>query len=142
LVIRFESKKDWTFPIIWGFIFIVYAAIAVTICYNGGTISELYVLAYVWIGLGALFYLLLKTTFYTVDQEHLVCHIFGFKKKIPLKEITKIEPQKGIYAGLKINTSWRGIVVYYGKWNEILISPSDESGFIAAIRAKNPNLLV
>jgi hypothetical protein len=122
--------------------FIVYAAIAVTICYNGGAISELYVLAYVWIGLGALFYLLLKTTFYTVDQEDLVCHIFGFKKKIPLKEITKIEPQKGIYAGLKINTSWRGIVVYYGKWNEILISPSDESGFIAAIRAKNPNLLV
>jgi hypothetical protein len=122
--------------------FIVYAAIAVTICYNGGAISELYVLAYVWIGLGALFYLLLKTTFYTVDQEDLVCHIFGFKKKIPLKEITKIEPQKGIYAGLKINTSWRGIVVYYGTWNEILISPSDESGFIAAIRAKNPNLLV
>lgn len=83
-----------------------------------------------------------KTTFYIVDEEHLICHIFGFKKKIPLKEITKIEPQKGIYAGLKINTSWRGIVVYYGKWNEILISPSDESGFIAAIRAKNPNLLV
>jgi hypothetical protein len=142
LVIRFESKKDWTFPIIWGFVFIVYAAIAVMICYNGGDFSEIYVLAGVWIGLGILFYILLKTTLYTVDEEHLICHIVGFKKKILLKEIKKIAPQKGIYAGLKINTSWKGIVVYYGTWNEILISPSDESGFIAAIQAKNPTLRV
>ena len=90
MVIRFESKKDWTFPIIWGFVFIVYAAIAVMICYNGGNFSELYVLAGVCIGLGILFYTLLKTTFYTVDEEHLICHIVGFKKKILLKEIKKI----------------------------------------------------
>jgi hypothetical protein len=140
LVIRFESKKDWTIPIIWGFLFIIYSTIAFTIYYIGGDISEIYALAYVWIGLGVFFYLLLKTTFYTVDQEHLVCHIIGFKKKIPLNEITKIETQKGLYAGLKINTAWKGLVVSYGKWDEILISPAQEQLFIETIKAKNPTL--
>ena len=101
MVIRFESKKDWTFPIIWGFVFIVYAAIAVMICYNGGDFSELYVLAGVWIGLGILFYTLLKTTFYTVDEEHLICHIVGFKKKILLKEIKKNSAAKRNLRGIK-----------------------------------------
>ncbi|MEY3050185.1 MAG: hypothetical protein RL365_2223 [Bacteroidota bacterium] len=140
MVIRFESKKDWTIPIIWGFLFIIYSTIAFTIYYIGGDISEIYALAYVWIGLGVFFYLLLKTTFYTVDQEHLVCHIIGFKKKIPLNEITKIETQKGLYAGLKINTAWKGLVVSYGKWDEILISPAQEQLFIETIKAKNPTL--
>lgn len=140
MVIRFESKKDLTFPIIWGFLFIIYSTIAFTIYYIGGDISEIYALAYVWIGLGVFFYLLLKTTFYTVDQEHLVCHIIGFKKKIPLKEIKKIEPQKGLYAGLKINTAWKGLVVSYGRWDEILISPAQEQLFIETIKAKNPTL--
>jgi hypothetical protein len=59
-----------------------------------------------------------------------------------MNEIAKIEHQKGLYAGLKINTAWKGLVVSYGKWDEILISPADEAGFIAAIKAKNPSLKV
>jgi hypothetical protein len=94
----------------------------------------------VWLGLGFLFWLLLKTTYYTLDEENLTCHIFGFKKRIPLNEITRIEPQKGLYAGLKINTAWKGIVVSYGQWNEILITPADEKGFIEAVQTRNPNV--
>ncbi|MFM7386939.1 MAG: PH domain-containing protein, partial [Bacteroidota bacterium] len=68
--------------------------------------------------------------------------ILGFRKKISIHEITKIEQQKGLYAGLKINTAWKGLVVSYGKWDEILISTADEAGFIEAIKAKNPSLKV
>ena len=94
----------------------------------------------VWLGIGFLFWLLLKTTYYTLDKENLTCHIFGFKKRIPLNEIKRIEPQKGLYAGLKINTSWKGLVVSYGQWNEILISPADEKGFIETIQRLNPKV--
>jgi hypothetical protein len=142
LVTRFESKKDWTYPIIWGFVFIVYSLVACLILYNGGNLSDLIVLGAVWLSLGLLLYLLLKTTYYTVDDTYLTCHILGFRKKISIEEITKIEEQKGLFAGLKINTAWKGLVVSYGKWNEILISPADEEGFIAAIKAKNPTLKV
>jgi hypothetical protein len=116
--------------------------VACLILYSGGNLSDLIVLGAVWLALGLLLYLILKTTYYSVDDAYLTCHIIGFRKKISLDDITKIEQQKGLYAGLKINTAWKGLVVSYGKCNEILISPADEVGFIAAIKSKNPSLKV
>jgi hypothetical protein len=142
LVTRFDSKKDWTFPIIWGIVFIIYALIGCLILYSSGRISDLFVLGAIWIALGFSLFLLLKTTYYTVDEAYLTCHILGFRKKISIQEITKIEQQKGLYAGLKINTSWKGLVVSYGKWDEIFISPANETDFIAVIKSKNPSLKV
>jgi hypothetical protein len=142
VVIRFESKKDWTIPFVWGFLSIIYSIVGIVIVSGGGNYSELTLLAVVWALQGTIFYLLLKTTFYTIDEEHLVCHIFGFKKRIRVSEIRRIEPQTGFYAGLKINTAWKGMVVTYGKWDEILISPAEEQLFIETINAKNPTLQV
>lgn len=142
MVTRFDSKKDWTFPIIWGIVFIIYALIGCLILYSSGRISDLFVLGAIWIALGFSLFLLLKTTYYTVDEAYLTCHILGFRKKISIQEITKIEQQKGLYAGLKINTSWKGLVVSYGKWDEIFISPANETDFIAVIKSKNPSLKV
>jgi len=139
-VIRFESKRDWTFPFVWGFLSIIYSIVGIVIISSGGNYSELIVLAVVWVLQGTFFYFFLRTTFYTIDEEQLVCHIFGFKKRIRLSEIRRIEPQKGFYAGLKINTAWKGIVVSYGKWDEILISPAQEQLFIETIKAMNPTL--
>lgn len=142
MVTRFDSKKDWTFPIIWGIVFIIYALIGCLILYSSGRISDLFVLGAIWIALGFSLFLLLKTTYYTVDEAYLTCHILGFRKKISIQEITKIEQQKGLYAGLKINTSWKGLVLSYGKWDEIFISPANETDFIAVIKSKNPSLKV
>jgi len=141
-VIRFESKRDWTFPFVWGLLSIIYSSVGIVITSNGGNYSELIVLAVVWALQGTFFYLFLRTTFYTIDEEYLVCHIFGFKKRIRVSEIRRIEPQKGLYAGFKINTAWKGLVVSYGKWDEILISPAQEQLFIETIKAKNPTLQV
>jgi hypothetical protein len=140
VVIRFESKKDRTYPIALGILLIVYSIVGIVIVSGGGNYSELMVLAAVWALQGTFIYLFLKTTFYTIDEEQLVCHFFGFKKRIRLSEIRRIEPQKGLYAGLKINTAWKGLVVSYGKWDEILISPAQEQLFIETIKAKNPTL--
>lgn len=139
-MIRFESKRDWTFPFVWGLLSIIYSSVGIVIISSGGNYSELIVLAVVWVLQGTFFYFFLRTTFYTIDEEQLVCHIFGFKKRIRLSEIRRIEPQKGYYAGLKINTAWKGIVVSYGKWDEILISPAQEQLFIETIKAMNPTL--
>jgi len=139
-VIRFESKRDWTFPFVWGFLSIIYSIVGIVIISNGGDYSELIVLAVVWALQGTFYYLFLKTTFYTIDEEYLVCHSFGFKKRIRVSEIRRIKPQNGFYAGLKINTAWKGMVVTYGKWDEILISPAQEQQFIETIKTKNPTL--
>ncbi len=142
MVIRFESKKDLTFPIVWGILLLIYSAVGFGIVYTCHDYSALYGLACVWLGIGLLFTILLRTTYYTVDEAYLVCHLLGFKKKILIHEIKRIEPQKGIYAGVKINTAWKGIVVHYGKWDEILITPAQEQQFIETLKSKNPTLQV
>jgi hypothetical protein len=63
--------------------------VACLILYNGGNLSDLIVLGAVWLSLGLLLYLLLKTTYYTVDDTYLTCHILGFRKKISIEEIIK-----------------------------------------------------
>lgn len=141
-MIRFESKKDWIIPFVWGLLSIFYSIVGIVIVSGGGNYSELTFLAVAWALQATFFYLFLKTTFYTIDEEHLVCHSFGFKKRIRVSEIRRIEPQNGFYAGLKINTAWKGIVVTYGKWDEILISPAQEQQFIEALKTKNPTLQV
>lgn len=129
-------------PIIWASVFLIYSILGGIILYSGGELWDLFFLGSIWLALGILFIFLLKTTYYTIDDRFLTCHMLGFRKKIPLEEITKIQRQKGLYAGLKINTAWNGLVVSYGKWDEILISPANEEELIAAVNVKNPLLKV
>lgn len=139
---QFASKRDWTFPIIWVFILCVYGLVGSVMYYSEGNTDGLFYLFLVWLAMGLLFYLLLKTTYYTLNEKELICHTMGFKKRIQYEQIRKIAPQKGIYVGLKINTSWKGLVITYDKWSEILISPADEEKFIAELNLRCPNLVV
>jgi hypothetical protein len=114
----------------------VYAAVGVFAYLLEGSPSELWLLFVVWILLGLFFYAILKTTYYTITETQLVCHFLGFKKRIDMDQIRKIEPQRGLYAGLKLSTAWKGIVVHYGRWDEILISPANETVFIQEIKQR------
>lgn len=133
---RYASKRDWTLFFVWIFVFFVYATVGVFAYFQEGSLSELWILFAVWIVLGMFFLAILKTTYYTITETQLVCHFLGFKKRIALDQIRKIEPQRGLYAGLKLSTAWKGIVVHYGKWDEILISPADETAFIQEIKQR------
>jgi hypothetical protein len=56
-----------------------------------------------------------------------------FTKKIPYSSIRKVEKQQGIYAGIKFSTAWKGLVVHYNKYDELLISPDNEEIFLEKI---------
>ena len=133
---RYASKRDWTLLLIWIFVLIVYALVGTLVYVGGGSWVELWGLLAVWLALGMFFLAILKTTYYTITETQLVCHFLGFKKRIALDQIRKIEPQRGLYAGLKLSTAWKGIVVHYGKWDDILISPADETAFIQEIKQR------
>ena len=133
---RYASKRDWTYPLVWIFVLIVYSLVGLVVYMEEGSLVEIWPLFAVWLALGVFFLAILKTTYYTITETQLVCHFLGFKKRIDLEQIRKIEPQHGIYAGLKLSTAWKGIVVHYGKWNEILISPADEADFIQEIQRR------
>jgi hypothetical protein len=86
--------------------------------------------------LAILFYSLLKTTYFVLDKENLICKSLIFKKTIPYSTIKKVEKQKGLYAGIKFSTAWKGLIVYYNKYDELLISPEKEELFIDLIYSR------
>ena len=88
--------------------------------------------------LGILFYLIVKSTYYTfIDDETLVCQtMYVFKKTIPVTSIRRFEKATGLYAGIKMSTSWKCLIMHYNKYDELLISPENEELFIAEVERR------
>ncbi len=95
--------------------------------------SGLVVIWLVFFLINFLLVLIQKCTKFTITDELLVCKTLFFKKEIPLTNIKKIEKCKGFYAGYKFSTSFSGLIVYYGKFDEVFITPEKEDEFIKRI---------
>jgi hypothetical protein len=96
-----------------------------------GDVSAFYGLAIIWLFLALfLLWILPKTTHYTFLDDHLLCQSVGIKKRIYYETFKKIEPSNGLYAGWKMSTAWKCLVLHYNKYDELLISPANEEEFI------------
>ena len=132
----FRAKKDYTFLIVFLFVLLLYSGISLfTIIYEDDY-SVIWVFLIVLTFLALLFISIYKTTYFRLDQHNLFCKSLVFKKEIPYSSIRKVEKQQGIYAGIKFSTAWKGLVVHYNKYDEILISPENEEIFIAKIHER------
>ena len=132
----FRAKKDHTFLIVFLFVLLLYSGISLfTIIYEDDY-SVIWVFLIVLTFLALLFISIYKTTYFRLDQHNLFCKSLIFKKEIPYSSIKKVEKQQGIYAGVKFSTAWKGIIVHYNKYDELLISPENEEIFIAKIHER------
>jgi energy-coupling factor transporter transmembrane protein EcfT len=132
----FRAKKDYTFLIVFLFVLLLYSGISLfTIIYEDDY-SVIWVFLIVLTFLALLFISIYKTTYFRLDQHNLFCKSLIFKKEIPYSSIKKVEKQQGIYAGVKFSTAWKGIIVHYNKYDELLISPENEEIFIVKIQER------
>ena len=132
----FRAKKDYTFLIVFLFVLLLYSGISLfTIIYEDDC-SVIWVFLIVLTFLALLFISIYKTTYFRLDQHNLFCKCLIFKKEIPYSAIKKVEKQQGIYAGVKFSTAWKGIIVHYNKYDELLISPENEEIFIVKIQER------
>jgi hypothetical protein len=60
----------------------------------------------------------------------------GLKKRIYYCTFNKLEPANGLYAGWKMSTAWKCLVLRYNKYDELLISPQNEVAFTELFEAK------
>lgn len=130
---KFETKRDKTFPFIFLFVFILYSGIACFSIINENDYSVIWPFSVVLFFLALLFYLIIKTTYFVFEENQLVCRSLFFKRNISYFDIRKVEKQKGLYAGLKMSTAWKGLVIHYNKYDELLISPEREDEFIMEV---------
>ena len=87
--------------------------------------------------LGGLFFWLLLSTRYTVNQDTVVVQCGPFRWRIPKNEITQIVPSKSILSSPALSLD-RLRIDYAGGRKSILISPKDKDGFLKDI-AFTPN---
>ena len=133
----FKSRKDGFRWVISGVVFIIYAFVALLIYFSEQDFSALYGLAAVWLLLTIfIVWVLPATTRYTFLKDHLLCQSMGFKRRIYYRTFIKIEASNGLYAGWKMNTAWKCLVVRYNKYDELLISPENEALFIEVFEQK------
>jgi hypothetical protein len=134
---RFESKKDGFLWGVSGFVGIIYSGVSILIYYAEDELIGVYSLASIWLVLTIfMIWILPKTTHYTFLEDHLLCQSVGFKKRIPYTTFNKLEPANGLYAGWKMSTAWHCLVLRYNKYDELLISPANETQFIEIFMQK------
>ena len=139
----FKPKKDWFFPVVLLFVGVIYSAVAVYVLIEEEDHSSIYGLGLVFFFLMLLFLVLQKTTYYRIDSENrLICKMLFLKKIISISEIKSIEDSNSLYVGWKMNTAWNCLVVKYNTYDELLISPAEESEFIKTLLKLNPTIHV
>lgn len=132
----FKTKKDFTFLFVFLFVFLLYMVITIFSIVYEKDYSVIWLFSGVLTFLAFLFFSIYKTTYFRLDEDYLFCRSLVFTKRIPYSLIRKVEKQKGIYAGLKFSTAWKGLVVHYNKFDEILISPENDELFIEKLNEK------
>jgi hypothetical protein len=134
---RFRTKTEWFLWAAVGFVFLIYLGVGFLMYLPNGDVSAFYGLAIIWLFLALfLLWILPKTTHYTFLDDHLLCQSVGIKKRIYYETFKKIEQANGLYAGWKMSTSWKCLVLHYNKYDELLISPAKEEEFIKMFEEK------
>lgn len=75
---------------------------------------------------------------YTIDGQNLTIKTGPFKSSIDIKEIKSIEPSSSILSSPA--GSMKRICISYGKYDEVLISPSNQDDFIQELLEINPDI--
>ena len=127
----FKAKTDAFIWITCAFVFVIYAGVGTLLYFAEGKTDAFLGFGLVWVVL-CLFviWLLPKSTRYTFLEEELLCQTLIFKKRIPYNSFRKVEASNGLYAGWKMNTAWKCLLIVYNKYDELLISPENEAEFI------------
>ncbi len=141
---RFPSKIDWWIPAFIGAVMLA-APVSVSLSATHKPIetSTIAILAISLALPAALIIWIFRNTVYVVSGNELTILCGPTDTHIAIDSITRIEGGSGGGGlGSAPALSLSRISVYYGAYGEIRISPEDRRGFIHAILAKAPNVVL
>lgn len=125
----FKTRVDLFYKLVVGFVFLLFSFVLFNVDFETESFGFYFILI---IQITILFFLIgsALTTKFIISETELICKTFYWRKKIPFKSIRRVEKQTSLYAGRKITTATKGLIVYYNKYDELLISPENEFVFI------------
>lgn len=128
----FKTRVDLFYKLVIAFIFLLFSFILYSIDFKKDTFCFCFTLG-IHILIMLFFIGSALTTKFTISSTELICETFFWKKIIPLNSFRKVEKQTGLFAGWKISTAYKGVIIHYNKYDELLISPDREQIFISEI---------
>jgi hypothetical protein len=128
----FKTRVDLFYKLVVAFIFLLFSFILYSIDFKKDTFCFCFTLG-IHILIMLFFIGSALTTKFTISSTELICETFFWKKIIPLNSFRKVEKQTGLFAGWKISTAYKGVIIHYNKYDELLISPDREQIFISEI---------
>ena len=81
-------------------------------------------------------------TYYELTQTHLKYNCGPVKGSIEVKKIREIVKGKTLWVGLKPATARKGLIIKYGKHDEIYISPETNDVFVSKIIELNETIKI
>ncbi|MGV7107108.1 PH domain-containing protein [Flavobacterium sp. U410] len=139
----FKSATDLVIKITFGFIILLLLIVALFSI----SINNIFSTALAFIVNVTAIILLVWIYFrteYKIENDILYCISGPIKKKISILEIVNISYHSGIIVpiALKLSLSSTGLIINYGKCDEIYISPEDTDLFLQKLKNINPNFII
>ncbi len=131
---KFNSRKDIFFKVFtFGFNALFIGIIFFRVYYDGAgkyefTWSDLLLLL-----VGGLLFWLYFGTEYELNKSELKYKSGPLRGKIKLEKINEIIKGKSLWSGIKPATARNGLIIKYGKYDEIYISPKSNDTFVDKI---------
>lgn len=139
--LRFPSKVDWWLPVL-----MLAAIVGPLISLGLGakhtpfTPATTLVLAVSLVIPAGLLVWMFADTAYVIEGPDLRVQCGPIRVIVPIDTITRIERGSSVGSGLTLSLS--RLAIHYGRFKEVLISPKDRRGFIAAIVARVPDVVL
>ena len=135
----FQSKVDrWLLVFCWSGLALL-PVIMIAQYVDEGRVTPVLVVTFALVA--ALLIWMFRSTFYRIDGEELLVRSGLFRWRVPIGSIRAIAPTRDVMSGPALSLD-RLRIRYRGKREEkeLLVSPLDKDGFVAALRERNPQI--
>lgn len=139
---KFHSRKDVFFHIvILGFSLFLAGFSVLGIAFNWMEKADHWMAIPFAVIAALLLWIYFGTRYYLTSSE-LIYRSGPLRGKIPIHTIREIVKGKTLYAGIKPATARKGLIIRFGKFDEVYISPKTNESFIAEILKRNPEIII
>jgi len=138
----FPSKRDWWIvALIWLGVLVSVVGGIVPLVIGGVSWTELLMMGSLLVGMDSLMFWVLYGTGYTITPDRLLIRCGPFAFHVTLNGIDSITPTRSPWSSPACSLD-RLKIVYGLSQQNVMISPSDKSGFLSAVVQQCPTLVV
>ncbi|WP_166242931.1 PH domain-containing protein [Paenibacillus turpanensis] len=136
---KFQSRKDWwlTF-ILWGSMLLLIGIGGFTLFAGEFHLSKIFVVFPLMIVFPIFMLWMWLTTFYVIDDSHLLIRYGPFKKNIPLSAIVSVKNTTNPSSSPAL--SLQRLEIAYNRYDSVLVSPQNRDQFLELLSKRCPNV--